>query len=266
MITGISFSLSGIIPNFHGLQTVYIINKFYYCLTNLPLLNDNIVTMIKLLTVSACIALFSLSVASAQCFVGLSTGISKDISDNVNQTFYHVPVMVQWKPTRKRWNVFFLEADYDIPISGNSDSKAYTLNPSLPQSITVTEKVRPYIFSLFAGATFHFVISKERNNFIYVNALLGICNQTFIVKYAGYDKNNYEVLNPDANYDNTSIVGAIEFGYKFHNNLMAMLHIQTGMSASEGNYPLSYRFVAPMQLTLGYNFYYNKPNNTRRYQ
>jgi hypothetical protein len=231
----------------------------------LPLLNDNIVAMIKLLTVSACFILFSLS-ANAQCFVGLSTGISKDISDNVNQAFYHIPVTLQWKPTRKRWNVFFLEANYDIPIAGNSSVKAYTANPSLPQSINVTEKVRPYIFSLFAGATTHFVIDKERDDYLYINLLLGICNQSFIVKYANPDKNNYVVLDPDVNYENASIVGAFEVAYKFHNNLMAMLHIQTTMDASEGNYPLSYKFVAPMQLTLGYNFYYNKLKNTRRYQ
>jgi len=40
--------------------------------------------------------------------------------------------------------------------------------------------------------------------------------------------------------------------------MVVMLHLQMPPLQSTGDYPLSYKFVAPLQLTFGYNFYYNK--------
>ena len=48
--------------------------------------------------------------------------------------------------------------------------------------------------------------------------------------------------------------------YNFHNNLMLMLHLQSPLIADKGDYPLSYRFIEPLQFTFGYIFYYNKEN------
>jgi hypothetical protein len=219
--------------------------------------------MIKLLTVSACCILFSISI-NAQSFVSLSTGISKDVSNNT-ATFYHIPITVQWKPFRKHWSVLFLESNYDIPFTGSSTGTAYTLNPSLPQSVTVKEKIRPYVFTQFAGASFRFYTDTIRKDILYVNPMFGICSQTFSVEYTNYDSKNYEILNPDVNLNAASLVVAVEVAYKFHNNLMIMLHAQTGMLAGRGSYPLSYRFIAPMQLNFGYTFSYNKQPKRRTY-
>jgi len=221
--------------------------------------------MIKLLTVSACCILFSLTI-NAQPFIGLSTGISRDINQNPNYSFYHIPINLQWKPFRRRFNVLFFEANYDIPFAAKGMATAYTVNPSLPQSVTLQEKVAPYVFTGFAGASFRFYVNKHRD-IIYINPMIGICNQNVIVKYKGYDKANYEVLNPDISSNTTDAVGALEIEYKFHNDLMVIVHMQTPLADDQDeNYihPLTYNSVAPLQLTFGYTFYYNKNKKRRK--
>jgi hypothetical protein len=216
--------------------------------------------MIKLLLLSVCCILFSFF-ADAQSFIGLSTGFSRDINQNPNYSFYHIPITLQFKPFRKRWNVLFFEANYDIPIGATGSGKAYTANPSLPQEVTLSEKVAPYIFTGFAGVSFCFYIDKQRGDILYLNPMAGVCNQYVTVEYKNYDKANYEVLNPDIGSNNTSVVAALEVVYKFHNNLIVNFHMQTPLADDEGenyNHPLSYNSIAPLQLTLGYNFYYNK--------
>jgi hypothetical protein len=218
--------------------------------------------MIKLLAVSVCCILFSLS-ASAQSYVSLSTGISKDVSNNA-VPYYAIPVMVQWKPFRKHWDVLFFETDYNIPIAGYNTGTAYTLNPSLPASVTVKEKIRPSVFTQFMGATFSWDVDTTKRNSFFINPLVGICNQSFSVKYENYDNKNYEVLNPDVDLERASLVCAIEIGYKFHNDFIVMLHAQSGMLSDKGSYPLSYEFIAPLQLNLGYTFCYIKQTKRRR--
>jgi hypothetical protein len=198
--------------------------------------------MIKLLTVSACFVLFSLS-ASAQSYVSLSTGISRDVSNNA-VPFYAIPVMGQWKPFSRRFNVLFFETDYNIPIAGYSTGTAYTLNPSLPASVTLKEKITPSVLTQFAGATFSWDVDATKRNSFFINPLIGICDQSFKVKYENYDNKNYEVLNPDVNLEKTSLVCAIEIGYK-------------------GSDPLSYEFIAPLQLNFGYTFCYIKQTKRR---
>jgi len=218
--------------------------------------------MIKLLTVLGCFVLFSLSV-SAQSYVSLSTGISRDVSNNA-VPFYAIPVTIQWKPFRKYLNGLFFETDYDIPIAGYSTGTAYTLNPSLPASVTLKEKITPSVFTQFMGVTLGWYIDASKRNSFFINPLVGICDQSFSVKYENYDNKNYEVLNPDVNLEKTSLVCAIEIGYKFHNDFIAMFHAQSGMLATKGSYPLSYEFISPLQLNFGYTFNYNKQAKSRK--
>ncbi|HTB51921.1 MAG TPA: hypothetical protein VK718_04030 [Ferruginibacter sp.] len=214
--------------------------------------------MAKLLTVLTCCVLFSLSV-TAQSYLSLSTGISKDVNSNYNETFYHIPLTLQWKPFYSHYNPLFFEVNYALPISGNETATAYTLNPSLPPAVNLQEQVRPYVFTASIGMDWRIYTDRARKDVLYLNFLTGVCNQTFTVKYKNYDKTNYEVLNPDVNSDLTNIVAIGEIVYKFHNNMIAMFRAQTPLlNEYNGPYTLSYKDVAPLQLTFGYSFYYNK--------
>jgi hypothetical protein len=214
--------------------------------------------MIKSLTILFCCILLSLSIR-AQSYLGLSTGIAKDVNDNHNETFYQIPVTLQWKPFWSHYNPFMMELNYDIPFTGSNTATAYTLNPSLPASVQLQEQVRPYVFTASIGMGWRTIIDKERNNILYFNVMAGVCNQYFRVNYKHYDETNYEILDPDVNSDLTSLVLIGEMAYKFHNNMIIMLRAQTPLiDQYNGSYPLSYKDVAPFQLSFGYNFYYNK--------
>ena len=203
--------------------------------------------------------LFSLGV-NAQSYVSLSTGISKDVN-NTQKSFYHIPVSLQWNPFKNKKSTVFFEFDYNIPFTNNKGTgNAYTLNPSLPEEVTLQENIRSYIFTASIGFRIHLYTTKKNNSF-YLNLLMGLSAQNFIVDYKNYDKADYEVLNPDANLNNGGFIVAMEATYNFHNrkqNMFLMLHLQGPPVQSTGDYPLSYKYIAPLQLTYGYKLFYNK--------
>jgi len=214
---------------------------------------------IKLLQSLIIFILFS-ATGNAQSFISLSTGISANIN-KPNQSFYHIPLSLQWKPSPKENNPFFVEFDYGIPFIAKSSGNAYTLNPSLPAAVNLEETICPNIFTVSIGFRI-FLYTNKKNNSFYLNLLpFGISNQNFKVTYKNYDKENYEVLNPDVNKDLTGFVASVAAVYNFHKgkqDMMIMLHLQSPTTRRKGDYPLSYKSVAPLQLTFGYNFYYNK--------
>lgn len=196
---------------------------------------------------------------NAQSSISLSTGISIDI--NNTQSFYQVPFSLIWKPFKDKKMPVFLEFDYAFPLGSNSTGEAYSLNPSLPQKIILREKISPYVFTVSLGFRIHLLTTKK-NNIFYLNvAPFAICNQTINVSYKNYDKANYEVMNPDVNSKDGGLVMSIAPVYYFHKakqDLMIMLHLQTPLLKGNRDYYLSYKYMAPLQLTFGYNFYYNK--------
>lgn len=210
------------------------------------------------------ICLFLLSLfatnANAQSFLSVSTGISSDLN-NPEHPFHHIPISLMWKPVNEKKSPLFIELDYDIPLPGKGSGDAYTLNPTLPQKITLRENIHPYIFTGSVGFRIHLLNTKDNNSF-YLNILpIGICNQNIKVAYKNFDSQNYEVLNPDVNSNETGFVMSIAPVYYFHKtkkDMMIMLHLQTPLLKGNGDYLLSYKYIAPMQLTFGYNFYYNK--------
>jgi len=157
--------------------------------------------------------------------------------------------------------------DYDIPVSGETTANAYTLNPSLPAEMALQEDIRPYIFTISLGWRVYLFSTKNKNSF-YLDLLpISICNQDFKVSYKNYDKTNYDILNPDVNLNNTGLVMSGGVVYKVllkknKDNLVVMLHAQTPLIqlhlSSPSSYSLSYANVAPLQLTVGYNFDYNR--------
>lgn len=215
--------------------------------------------MKNIYTFTICLISFSFS-AKAQSFISLSTGISTDINYK-NKPFYHIPFSIEWKPFAGKKTPIIFEFDYDIPFKTKSTGDAYTLNPDLPQKVTLQENILPYIFTMSLGFRIHLYTSKKNNSF-YLNIFpIGICNQNSKVVYKNYDRENYEVLNPDVNTNVTAFVMSIAAVYNFHKtkqDMVLMLHLQTPLLKGKEGYLLSYKYIAPLQLTFGYNFYYNK--------
>jgi len=221
--------------------------------------------MRKFLTLLIC-SNFYIIALEAQSSLIFAAGISTNTNDgNTSETFNHIPFTLLWKPSSSLVSPFFIKLDYDFPISGAGTGNAYTLNPSLPQEVTLQETVRPYIFTASIGFHIHLFTAKNKNA-LYLDLLpFGICNQDFKVSYKNYDKTNYDILNPDINLNRTNYVASIGATYSISlqkirdgDNLLIMLHLQSPLVAGTGAYPLSYRYVAPLELTVGYNFYYNK--------
>lgn len=208
-----------------------------------------------------CLLTFSLvaTKANAQSAISLSTGISTDI--NNSPSFYQIPFSLIWKPFRNIKSPVFFEFDYGLPLGSKSNGDAYTLNPDLSQKVTLQEKIKPYIFTASFGFRIHLSTSKKNNAFFLNVVPFAICNQNIKVSYKNYDTKNYEVLNPDVNSNEGGFVMSVAPVYYFHKtkqDMMLMLHLQTPLLKGDRDYKLSYKYVAPLQLTFGYNFYYNK--------
>ena len=197
--------------------------------------------------------------SNAQSYVALSSGISKDIN-NTNKSFYHIPVTLQWEPFPDKSAAMFFRFDYDIPFPGKNSGESFTLNAALPQKVTLEENIRPVIFTTSLGFSMHFYTNKKNNSF-YLNLLTGYCHQNIKVNYKNYDKKNYEVLNPDVNLNKGALVLSMAGVYYFHKskqNMFLMLYVQSPLLIDIGRYPLSYKSIAPLQLTYGYKLFYNR--------
>ena len=196
--------------------------------------------------------------AYSQSYVALSTGISKDLN-NRKSPFYHIPVSLQWKPFRK--STFFVEADEHLPFSRPGTADAYSLYPGLPSHIILSEKVRPYLFTLTFGFGIRLYTDKKNNNFS-LQLGLGVTSQHFRVYYKNYDKVNYEILNPDVNSDSSGLMTSMALLYTFHRSrqdMFLMLHLQSGpLVFPDSHYTMTYKLNTPLQLTFGYKLFYNK--------
>jgi hypothetical protein len=197
--------------------------------------------------------------ADAQPSVSVSTGISKDINNSIS--FFQIPFSVIWHPSGNKKAPVIFELDYLLPLGNKSSGNAYTLNPSMPEKIVLKEKISPFVFTASFGFRIHLLTTKENNAF-YLNIVpVGVCWQKINVSYEKYDHSNYEIMNPDVDSKVGGVVMSMAPVYYFHKtkqDIMLMLHLQTPLLKGKRDYQLSYKYVAPLQLTFGYNFYYNK--------
>ncbi len=193
----------------------------------------------------------------SQSYVAISSGFSKDL--NNEKAFYHIPVSFRWEPFKR--SAFFIDANYGIPLSRNSSADAYTANPLLPGHVLLKEKIQSNLFSIEIGGAIHLYTSKK-NNSMYLCIAAGVSSQHFKVNYINYDRINYEILNPDVSTDSSGLVVSIGYIYNFHwrkQDMFLMLHLQTPPLVSSLNYyAMTYKLIAPLQLTFGYKLIYNK--------
>lgn len=210
----------------------------------------------------ALLLLFILS-CHAQPVITIASGFSINTykKSGSSANFNHVPLSVQWSPLGLK-NVLLVKLDYFIPFSTSGTDYAYTLNPDLPSEIKVQKSFRANMFDLNVGARLPIHRYKGKYNFYTDVLLTAISHQNIKVSYAGYDQSNYEILNPDLSLRKTSISFSTGFVYKYtlenNSSLLCMLHFQFSPFASPTlqGYRLSYNFVSPIQLTIGYSFSY----------
>ena len=193
---------------------------------------------------------------SAQSYISMASGVSRDMNNTIS--FYHVPLSVQWKPGNNPRSPIFFQLNYYIPFMGRSTGNAYTINSSLPEKQTLQENIRASMFTVSTGFAI-LIYTNEKNNSFQLNLLMGLCAQNFKVSYKNYDKANYEVLNPDINLNAGGFVLSGAAVYNFNNRKMfLMLQFQTPPIQTTGDYPLSYKFIAPIQFTYGYKLFFKK--------
>ena len=192
--------------------------------------------------------------ASSQSFVALSTGISTDL--NNSKPFLMVPLTLRWEPFKR--SAFFVEVIKPLVFSRNQNSDAYTTNPQLAEHEVLTETIKLHTYSFGIGGAF-VVYTTKKDNVFSMNLSWGYCEEKFIVNYKNYDTKNYEVLNPDVSEDFEGLYAAASALYTFDKKkTFIMLRVQSSSSAKKGRYELSYIKTAPLQLTYGFNFNYNK--------
>ncbi len=199
------------------------------------------------------------SYTKAQSSIAFSTGISTDLN-NSNPSFYHVPLAVRIKPFKR--SRFFIEGNYGLPFSRKTNAEAYTSNPGLPAHVTLQEVLKPGIFTVNIGGEINLYTNRKSNNSIYLDLTIGVSSQHFNVSYKNYDKRNYEVLNPDVSADSSGLEVGIAVVYNFHKSkpdMFVMLHIQTPPLVSNFEvYAMTYKLMAPLQLTFGYKLFKHK--------
>jgi hypothetical protein len=210
------------------------------------------------------------AVCQAQPAITVASGFSINAYKKKGSTanFNHVPLSVQWSPFGFK-NVLLVKFDYFIPFSNSAIDPAYTLNPNLPPEIKVKKSLRAHMFDLNVGARLPIHRYKGKYNFYTDVLLTAVSHQNIKVSYADYDQSNYEILNPDLSLRKTSISLSTGFVYKYslenNSNLLCMLHFQfiPFVSTTVHGYDLSYTFVSPIQLTIGYSFSYKNNKHSK---
>lgn len=170
-----------------------------------------------------------------------------------------VPVTLRWEPF-KRFG-FFIEGTQTIGLNRLTDADAYTTSPQLPEHVSLTKVINVNSLSIGTGGAI-VLYTNKRNNRITLNLSIGICSEHFNVTYRDYDKENYEIINPDVGENLTGLYVSAAGVYNFHNrkqDMFIMLRVQSPSSAGQpDHYTLSYRNTASLQLTYGYKLFYNK--------
>jgi hypothetical protein len=141
-----------------------------------------------------------------------------------------------------------------------TNADAYTVNPVLPAHVTLQELLRPGIFTVNIGSEINLYTNRKSNNSIYLDITIGVSSQHFKVSYKNYDKQIYEVLNPDVSTDFSGLEVGIALVYNFHKlkpDMFLMLYIQTAplVTNFQNYYAMTYKVVAPLEITFGYKLF-----------
>lgn len=208
----------------------------------------------KITAVFFIIPIFYCSYCKAQSFISFSTGLSYDLQNH--PTFYHVPLTSQFKPFKN--NSLIFEVSYEFPISRKFKANAYTLDPSLPGEITLNDKVAPSLFTVGVGFQIP-LYNRNKNPGLYLILIpFAICSENLKVQHGNYDKEKYDILNPNVTRSVTSIAPSASLVFRFgkkEDNMLVQLHVQTvpiTQNQDYATYTLPYKKIAPLKLMFGY--------------
>ncbi|RYY58493.1 MAG: hypothetical protein EOO05_16270 [Chitinophagaceae bacterium] len=188
--------------------------------------------------------------ASAQQ-LGVSTGLAMDLNNNAR--FKQVPLSVQWVPNSERRFAFLVKLDAALPLPSSRQVEAYTLQSGFAQSSSVQEKISNPWVALSIGFRFRKNLQKGGRYFFADLLPVGLANQWFNIAYKDYDNVNYEILNPDTELNKRGLFTGYGLGFVMK-NFLAQAHVYSPLLASKGDYKLSYKFNAPLSITIGYLF------------
>ena len=208
-------------------------------------------TMRKIFLLTA--ALFISFIVKSQA-ISISTGIAPD-ANNPGNTFWFVPVELQWHPFIDE-RLFFI-MDYDFGLSKKSTGEAYTTNPSLPGHVRLNERLRTNLLTL--GFSFDVKLFQAKNKNLAELSLmpLGYSFQPFKASYENFDQENYEILNQDVKRNSDGFVMAFGLRYHFDKNKIISINLQTPLLKTRKR-DFNYQYAAPARFMFGYQLKYKK--------
>ena len=187
----------------------------------------------------------------AQFYIEPVIGYQIDMN---NSPFKQINSAVQFtfKKSRKFELSFKLERSW--PVSVISFDSAFTANPSLPLYTIAKKTILPGAFTFSAVNRFA-VYGIHTSNIFFVLVSSGFTAQKIRISYQ-YDKNDYTILNPDKTQDRVSLFLScgVEYMRLLKNGrLFFQLNVCTPPAGKSIKYPLSFKFMAPLNFNTGYS-------------
>lgn len=186
--------------------------------------------------------------------VSLSSGIAGDIN-NPGKSFYFIPVRMEWQPDDKKIVSIFVQ--YDAGLNANAKVPAYTLSPSLPPEIMLTEKIKFNILTVGVSFYVNLIKTNQEGSFGAYFLPFGISYQYFRVSYPSFDKQNYTLLNPDVKRKNSGPVTGIGLFYRFDRQKMVSFSMQGNLFPTRPR-DFNYNYAVPARLMFTWSYPYKK--------
>lgn len=187
--------------------------------------------------------------------ISISTGIAPD-ANNAGNTFWFVPVKLQWHPFLDEKFSFVM--DYDFGLSKKSTGEAYTTNPSLPGHVQLNERLRTNLLTFGASVAIKLFRAKKNKNLAELSLMpLGYSFQPFKASYKNFDQENYEILNQDVKRNSDGFVMAFGLRYHFDKNKIISINLQTPLLKTRKR-DFNYQYAAPARFMFGYQLKYKK--------
>ena len=206
-------------------------------------------TMRKIFLLTA--ALFISFILKSQS-VSISTGIAPD-ANNPGNTFWFVPVELQWHPFIDEKFSFVM--DYDFGLSKKSTGEAYTTNSSLPGHVQLNERLGTNLLTFGVSLNIKLFQAKNKNLAELSLMPLGCSFQRFKASFKNFDQKNYEILNQDVNRNSNGLIMAFGLRYRFDKNKIISINLQTPLLKSR-KHDFNYQYAAPARFMFGYQLKY----------
>ncbi len=182
-------------------------------------------------------------------YIGYS--IDTDNREHFSQINTGVQLAVINKPVYKM--LVGIQGNFPLfPFAGTD--QAFALNPDLPLTSIAKRKTSAQALSLLLSHRWKIGNRYKLNGFSAV-LHVGIAEHTIRVRYYGYDKDHYTVLNPQTvqKHGGVFLGAGIHYDRKFYNSrLFAQLTINSPLLTRLDKH--DYKTLTPLSLNVGYGF------------